>query len=437
VNSSRPAEHGGFTYVGGELACDGIALSRIAAVVGTPFYCYSSATLERQYRRFAEAFADQGATIHYAVKANSNLAVIRTFGLLGAGADIVSEGELRRALAAGIPASRIVFSGIGKTREEMGFALKSGVRQINVESEPELAALSEVASGLGTTASIALRVNPDVDARTHAKISTGKKENKFGIELGRVQAVALSAAALPGIRLRGLAVHIGSQLTDLAPFRLAFARLAELVGELRAAGLTIDQLDLGGGLGVSYQGETPPSLLDYAAIVKGAVDNLGVALAFEPGRLLVAEAGALVASVVYVKDGSTRRFLILDAAMNDLIRPALYEAWHEIVPLRQPRIGAPTEPVDIVGPVCETGDTFATQRALPPVTEGELVAILSAGAYGAAMSSTYNSRLLIPEVLAGNGEFAIVRARPSYEDLLCQDAIPGWLGGADRARGAA
>jgi diaminopimelate decarboxylase len=437
VNSARPAEHAGFTYLGGELACDGIALSRIAAVVGTPFYCYSSATLERQYRHFAEAFADQGATIHYAVKANSNLAVIRTFGLLGAGADIVSEGELRRALAAGIPASRIVFSGIGKTREEMGFALKSGVRQINVESEPELAALSEVASGLGTTASIALRVNPDVDARTHAKISTGKKENKFGIELGRVQAVALSAAALPGIRLRGLAVHIGSQLTDLAPFRLAFARLAELVGELRAAGLTIDQLDLGGGLGVSYQGETPPSLLDYAAIVKGAVGNLGVALAFEPGRLLVAEAGALVASVVYVKDGSTRRFLILDAAMNDLIRPALYEAWHEIVPLRQPRIGAPTEPVDIVGPVCETGDTFATQRALPPVTEGELVAILSAGAYGAAMSSTYNSRLLIPEVLAGNGEFAIVRARLSYEDLLSQDAIPGWLGGADRARGAA
>jgi diaminopimelate decarboxylase len=436
VNSTGSAEQG-FAYVDGELACDGVALARIAAAVGTPFYCYSSAMLERQYRRFAEAFADQGATIHYAVKANSNLAVIRTFGRLGAGADIVSEGELRRALAAGIPAARIVFSGVGKTREEMAFALKAGVHQINVESEPELAALSEVASGLGMTASIALRVNPDVDARTHAKISTGKKENKFGIELGHVQAVAQRAIALPGIRLRGLAVHIGSQLTDLAPFRVAFSRLAELVGELREAGLTIDQLDLGGGLGVSYQGEAPPSLLDYAAIVKGTVGNLGVGLAFEPGRLLVAEAGALVASVVYVKDGSTRRFLVLDAAMNDLIRPALYEAWHEIVPLRQPRIGAPTEPVDIVGPVCETGDTFATQRALPPVTEGELVAILAAGAYGAAMSSTYNSRLLVPEILVGNGEFAIVRARPSYEELLSQDTIPGWLGGADRARGAA
>jgi diaminopimelate decarboxylase len=437
MNSARQAEHGGFAYLGGELACDGIALSRIAAAVGTPFYCYSSATLERQYRQFANAFADQRATIHYAVKANSNLAVISTLGRLGAGADIVSEGELRRALAAGIPASRIVFSGVGKTRGEMAFALTARVHQINVESEPELEALSAVASGLGVTASIALRVNPDVDARTHAKISTGKKENKFGIELGRVQAVAQRAAVLPGITLRGLAVHIGSQLTDLAPFREAFSRLAELVGELRGVGLTIDQIDLGGGLGVSYHGETPPSLIDYAAVVKGTVGNLGVALAFEPGRLLVAESGALVTTVVYVKDGSTRRFLVLDAAMNDLIRPALYEAWHEIVPLRQPRIGAPTEPVDIVGPVCETGDTFATQRALPPVTEGELVAILSAGAYGAAMSSTYNSRLLIPEVLVGNGEFAIVRERPSYQDLLSQDTIPGWLGGADRARGAA
>jgi diaminopimelate decarboxylase len=427
----------GFTYVGGELACDGIALARIAAAVGTPFYCYSSATLEKQYRRFAAAFADQGATIHYAVKANPNLAVIRTLGRLGAGADVVSEGELRRALAAGIPAARIVFSGIGKTRGEMAFALTSGIHQINVESEPELAALSAVASALGITAAIALRVNPDVDARTHAKISTGKKENKFGIELGRVQAVAQRAASLPGIALRGLAVHIGSQLTDLAPFRVAFGRLAELVDELRGAGLTIDRLDLGGGLGVSYHGETPPALAEYAAIVKGTVGNLGVALAFEPGRVLVADCGALVGTTLYVKDGSTRRFLILDAAMNDLIRPALYEAWHDIVPLRQPRIGAPTAPVDVVGPVCETGDTFATQRALPPVAEGDLVAILSAGAYGAAMSSTYNSRLLIPEVLVGNGEFAIVRARPSYQDLLSQDTIPGWLGEADRARGAA
>jgi diaminopimelate decarboxylase len=440
---SRPDRAiGSFAYLGGELHCERVALARIAETVGTPFYCYSSAALEGQYRRFADAFADQGATIYYAVKANSNLAVIRTLALLGAGADIVSEGELRRALAAGIPAARTVFSGIGKTREEMAFALQSGIHQINVESEPELEALSEIATALGTNAPIALRVNPDVDARTHAKISTGKKENKFGIELGRIREVALHASRLPGIELRGLAVHIGSQLTDLTPFRLAFTRLAELVGELRGAGLPIDQLDLGGGLGVAYHGETPPSLVDYAALVKGTVGNLGVALAFEPGRLLVAEAGALITRVIYVKDGTTRRFLILDAAMNDLIRPALYDAWHDIIPLRQASPGAPTGKVDIVGPVCETGDTFATQRALPPIAAGELLAILSAGAYGAAMSSTYNSRLLVPEVLVRGAEFAVVRERPSYQDLLSQDSVPGWLseieGGAPgRARGAA
>jgi len=427
----------GFTYRSGELHCDGVALSRIALAVGTPFYCYSSAALQTQYRRFAEAFADQGATIFYAVKANSNLAVIRTLALLGAGADVVSEGELRRALAAGIPPARIVFSGIGKTREEMRFALESGVHQINVESEPELETLNEIAAAIGTQAPIALRVNPDVDARTHAKISTGKKENKFGIELGRIGTVARRAAGLPAIRLHGLAVHIGSQLTDLAPYRLAFERLAELVRELRAAGIAVDRLDLGGGLGIAYRGETPPDLAAYAALVKGTVGNLGVALAFEPGRLLVGEAGALVAKVLYVKEGSTRRFLVLDAAMNDLIRPALYDAWHDIVPVRQPRAGAPTAPVDIVGPVCETGDTFATQRQMPPVGADELVAILSTGAYGAAMSSTYNSRLLVPEVLVLGGEFAVVRQRPSYQDLLSQDAIPQWLAEPGRARGAA
>jgi diaminopimelate decarboxylase len=427
----------GFAYAGGALHCDGVALARIAAAVGTPFYCYSSATLEAGYRRFAEVFADQNAAIHYAVKANSNLAVLRTLAQLGAGADIVSEGELRRALAAGIPAARIVFSGIGKTRDEMAFALSAGIHQINVESEPELEALSEVATAMGASAKIALRVNPDVDARTHAKISTGKAENKFGIDLGRIRAVALRATGLPGIELCGLAVHIGSQITDLAPFRTAFERLAALVAELRDGGLAIDRLDLGGGLGVAYRGETPPDLADYAAIVKGAVGNLGVALALEPGRLLVAEAGALVASVLYVKEGTTRRFLILDAAMNDLIRPALYEAWHDIVPLQQPQPGAPIAPVDIVGPICETGDTFATQRALPPIAAGELVAILSAGAYGSAMSSTYNSRLLAPEILVRGTDFAIVRPRPSYQDLLSQDSIPGWLVEPDRTRGAA
>ena len=428
---------GNFAYLGGALHCDGVPLARIATAVGTPFYCYSSGALEAQYRRFADAFADQNAAICYAVKANSNLAVIRTLARLGAGADIVSEGELRRALAAGIPPARIVFSGIGKTRDEIAFALSAGIHQINVESEPELDALSEIATAMGVDAAIALRVNPDVDARTHAKISTGKKENKFGIELGRVRAVALRAAGLPGIALRGLAVHIGSQLTDLAPFRLAFTRLAELVGELRDAGLPIDRLDLGGGLGVAYHGETPPSLVDYAALVKGTVGNLGVALALEPGRLLVADAGVLVARVIHVKEGTTRRFLILDAAMNDLIRPALYEAWHDIVPLQQPGPGAPTAPVDVVGPVCETGDTFAAQRVLPPVADGELVAILSAGAYGAVMSSTYNSRLLVPEVLVRGSDFAIVRPRTSYQDLLSQDSIPGWLAESDRARGAA
>ncbi len=427
----------GFTYRSGELHCDGVALSRIAAAVGTPFYCYSSAVLQAQYRRFAEAFADQNATIFYAVKANSNLAVIRTLALLGAGADVVSEGELRRALAAGVPPARIVFSGIGKTHEEMRFALESGVHQINVESEPELETLNEIAAAMGTKAPIALRVNPDVDARTHAKISTGKKENKFGIELGRIGAVARRAAGLPAVRLHGLAIHIGSQLTDLAPYRLAFERLAELVRELRAAGVAVDRLDLGGGLGIAYRGETPPDLAAYAALVKGTVGNLGVALAFEPGRLLVGEAGALVASVLYVKEGSTRRFLVLDAAMNDLIRPALYDAWHDIVPVREPRAGGPTAPADIVGPVCETGDTFATQRPLAPVGADELVAILSAGAYGSAMSSTYNSRLLVPEVLVLGGEFAVVRQRPSYQDLLSQDAIPQWLAEPGRARGAA
>jgi diaminopimelate decarboxylase len=416
----------GYAYRDGELHGEGVALDRIAKVVGTPFYCYSSGALEAQYLRFANAFADQRVTTFYALKANSNLAVIRTFARLGAGADVVSEGELRRALAAGVPPSRIVFSGVGKTREELAYALSCAVHQINVESEPELEVLNAVAVGMGVRAPITLRVNPDVDARTHAKISTGKKENKFGIDLGNIAAVAKRAAGLPGIALHGLATHIGSQLTDLAPYRLAFARMAELVRELRAADIAVDRLDLGGGLGVAYRGETPPSLTEYAAIVKGTVGNLGVSLGFEPGRLLVADAGVLVARVIYVK-GSTRRFVVLDAAMNDLIRPTLYEAWHDIVPVRQKRRDAEMSLFDIVGPICETGDTFATQRPLPPVAAGELVAILSAGAYGAAMSSTYNSRPLVPEVLVRGDEFAVIRPRPSYQDLLSQDTFPGWL----------
>ena len=425
-----------FAYRGGEMFAEDVPLNAIAEAVGTPFYCYSTATIERHYGVFCDAFADVPALVCYAVKANSNQGVLATLARLGAGMDVVSEGELRRARAAGVPAQKIIFSGVGKTRGEMAYGLDEDILCFNVESEPELEALSEVAVACGRRARIAVRVNPDVDARTHAKISTGKKENKFGIDLGHIGTVAKRATALPGIAFHGLAVHIGSQLTDLAPYRLAFAKLVELVGELRGTGIQIERLDLGGGLGIAYEGEAPPSLTDYAAIVKGAFGNLGVALAFEPGRLLVGDAGVLVAKVLYVK-GTTRRFVVLDAAMNDLIRPALYEAWHEIVPVHQARRDAVLQPVDIVGPICETGDTFATQRKLPPVTSGDLVAILSAGAYGAAMSSTYNSRLLVPEVLVHGDQFAVIRPRPSYQDMLSQDAIPGWLAEPDRARGAA
>ncbi|MDB5411643.1 MAG: lysA [Rhodospirillales bacterium] len=428
--SPGPLSGSGFAYRNGALCAEGVALADIAAAVVTPFYCYSTAGLEGHYQAYAAAFADQRATICYAVKASSNLAIIGTFARLGAGADVVSEGELRRALAAGVPPQRIVFSGVGKTRAEMEFALETGIHQINVESVPELDALNAVAVAMNRRAPVMLRVNPDVDALTHAKISTGKSENKFGIDLAHIAGVARRAADMPGIEFAGLAVHIGSQLTDLAPFRLAFTKLAELVAALRADGIALSRLDLGGGLGIAYRDESPPPLADYAAMVKGIFGNLGVALALEPGRSLVGNAGVLVASAVAVKEGLTRRFLILDAAMNDLIRPTLYEAWHEIVPV----IAGSREavPVDVVGPVCETGDTFATQRMLPPIAVGELVAILSAGAYGAAMSSTYNSRPLVPEVLVRGSEYAVIRPRQSYAELLAQDRLPDWLDDPER-----
>jgi diaminopimelate decarboxylase len=419
-------------YRSGELHVEDVGLSRIAASVGTPFYCYSSAGLERRYLDFARAFAGQHATVCYAVKANSNLAVIRSFARLGAGADVVSEGELRRALAAGVPPGRIVFSGIGKTREEMAFALEVGIHQINVESLPELEVLSEVASGTGRVAAIGIRVNPDVDARTHAKISTGKSENKFGIDLDHAEAAFRRARELPGIDPVAVAVHIGSQLTSLDPFRVAFGRVVDLVRRLRADGIELSRLDLGGGLGIRYRGEEPPSLADYAAMVRETTGNLGLELTFEPGRALVGEAGVLVSRVVYVKDGATRRFVIQDAAMNDLIRPSLYDAWHDIVPVTEPAPRAAIRPVDVVGPVCETGDTFATQRPLPELRPDDLLAILSAGSYGAVMSSTYNSRLLVPEVLVRGDEFAVIRPRPSYDDLLSLDRVPGWLDDPDR-----
>ena len=418
----------GFAYRAGELHAEDVSLARIAHEVGTPVYCYSSAAITGAYRRFAAAFGGENAAIHYALKANSNQAVIRLLASLGAGADVVSEGELRRALAAGVPARHIVFSGVGKTKEELGFALRQGISQINAESLPELELLSAVAREAGRTAEIALRINPDVDARTHAKISTGKKENKFGIDLAHAVEAYRRAAVLPGLKPVGLAVHIGSQIMELAPFEAAFQCLIDLALELRRSGFAVERLDLGGGLGARYRKEAPsPAIEDYAALARRLTHNLGFKLAFEPGRALVANAGVLLSRVIFVKPGVTRRFVIQDAAMNDLIRPSLYDAWHEIVPVREPRPGAAREPADVVGPICESGDMLALGRPLPPVEAGDLLAILSAGAYGAVMSSSYNTRLLVPEVLVRSGEFAVVRPRPSYEELLGQDRIPPWL----------
>lgn len=429
-----------FAYRNGLLHAEAVPLDALAAEIGTPFYCYSSEALEAAYRGFAEAVSDLPATICYALKANANLAVVRTFGKLGAGADVVSEGELRRALAAGIPANRIVFAGVGKTRAEMAAGLAAGILQFNVESLPELEALSEVAREAGRTAPVALRVNPDVDALTHDKITTGRAENKFGIDLASAREAFARAAALPGLSVEGIAVHIGSQLTSLAPYRAAFERLAELCRTLRSDGLAIRRLDLGGGLGIAYRDETPPDPQAYAEIVRAATAGLEVELIFEPGRMLVGNAGILVTRVLYVKSGAARRFVIVDAAMNDLLRPSLYDAWHEIRPVAEPAADAERTPVDIVGPVCETADTFARQRPLPPVGSGDLLAILSTGAYGAVMSSTYNCRLPAPEVMVRGRDYAVIRARPDHEALMAQDRLPDWLREAPRAkasRGAA
>ena len=417
-----------FPYQDGELYAEAVPVARIADAVGTPFYLYSAAALSARYRAFAAAFEPVRPLICYAVKANSNLAVLRVFAGLGAGADVVSEGELRRALVAGIPPQRIVFSGVGKTRAELDAALAAGIHQINVESIPELRRLSEAAAARGATARIAIRVNPDVDALTHAKISTGKKENKFGIDLEEAGEAYRMAAELPCIEPVGLAVHIGSQTGGgLGPFREAFERLAALIIELRQIGLVVRRVDLGGGLGIRYHRETPPDPKDYARLVQGVFGTLDVEIACEPGRVLVGPAGLLVAKVIYVKDGASRRFVIVDAAMNDLIRPALYDAWHDIVPVRLPAPGAVLSSADVVGPICESADSFASARDLPPLEEGDLVALTAAGAYGAVMSSTYNSRLLVPEVLVGGSRFAVIRARPSYDAMLGLDSVPDWL----------
>ncbi|CAO3428590.1 Diaminopimelate decarboxylase (EC 4.1.1.20) [Azospirillum doebereinerae] len=414
-------------YRDGILHAESVSLDSVAREVGTPFYLYSTAALEAHYSAYAGAFAGQDAGVCYALKANSNLAVVRTFARLGAGGDVVSVGEMKRALAGGIPPERIVFSGVGKTKDEMRQALEAGIHQLNVESIPELEALSEVAASLGVEAPVAVRVNPDVDAKTHAKISTGKKENKFGVDYDQAREVYRRAASLPGIKAVGIAVHIGSQMTDLAPFRAAYERVAALLHQLREDGHDIQRLDLGGGLGITYRNEAPPDLADYAAMVRSITGNLGCRITLEPGRSLVGNAGILVSRVIYVKQGLHRRFAIVDAAMNDLIRPSLYEAYHGIVPVAEPAAGAEPEPYDVVGPVCESGDTFAVQRPLPPLADEDLVAFLSAGAYGAVMASTYNTRPLIPEVLVNGDRFAVIRPRPTVEEMLAAERIPDWL----------
>lgn len=417
-----------FTYRAGVLHAEDVPLPRIAEQVGTPAYVYSTAALTGTYRRFADAFAGLPATICYALKANSNQAVIRTLAKLGAGADVVSEGEMRRALAAGIPARRIIFSGVGKTVAEMEAALAAGLHQINVESIPELEALSAVASRMGVTASVALRINPDVDAQTHAKISTGRREDKFGIDFADAVEAYARATALPGLAPVGLAVHIGSQLTRLDPFRAAFGRIVELVETLRHRGIALQRVDLGGGIGIPYRDEdSPPTPDAYAALVREIIAPLGAEIAIEPGRALVGQAGLLLARTLFVKPGHSRRFVILDAAMNDLLRPALYDAWHPIVPVAEPAADAPRLDCDVVGPVCESGDTFARQRPLPPVAAGDLVAFLAAGAYGAVMASTYNTRPLVPEVLVDGDRLAVVRKRPTFEEMLAQEPLPDWL----------
>ncbi|WP_438992197.1 diaminopimelate decarboxylase [Lentibacter sp.] len=418
-----------FLYQNGELHAEDVPLSAIAAEVGTPFYCYSTATLERHFRLFDEALEGMEHLVCYAMKAASNLAVLKVLADLGAGMDVVSGGEYARAKAAGVSGDKIVFSGVGKTRDEMRMALTGGIRQFNVESEPEMERLNAVALELGLTAPITIRVNPDVDAKTHAKIATGKSENKFGIPIAKARAVYAHAASLKGLEVVGIDVHIGSQLTELAPFRQAYEKVKELTLALRADGHEIRRLDLGGGLGIPYErsNTAPPLPTDYGAMVREVLGDLGCEIEIEPGRLIAGNAGVLVSDVVYVKQGEGRQFLILDAAMNDLIRPAMYDAYHDIVPVVEPVAGAEPEVYDIVGPVCESGDTFAKGRSMAAMKEGDLVAFRSAGAYGAVMASEYNSRPLIPEVLVKGDQFAVIRARPSLEEMLARDSIPAWL----------
>ena len=419
-----------FAYRGGALCAENVALPDIVRAVGTPFYCYSTATITRHYAAFRAAFAGEDALVCYAVKANSNQAVLTTLARLGAGMDVVSEGELRRARAAGVPAERIIFSGVGKTRAEMSLGLDERILCFNVESEPELEALSEVAASRGLAAPIAIRVNPDVDARSHAKISTGRSENKFGVPISRARDVYTRARALPGVSIRGVDMHIGSQIIDLEPFDNAFALMAEFVSVLRADGHAIDHVDLGGGLGIPYRSDAdpPPFPEDYAKIVRRCMRGLNCRLYLEPGRLIVGNAGVLVASVIYVKKGENKNFVIIDAAMNDLVRPTLYDAYHDVLPLKAPDPhSAKLMRADVVGPVCESGDYLALDREMAEVGPGDLVAVMSAGAYGAVQAGTYNSRLLVPEVMVNGSEFAIIRPRQTFAELIGLDKLPPWL----------
>ncbi|KJF69007.1 MULTISPECIES: diaminopimelate decarboxylase [Rhizobium] len=418
-----------FGYIDGVLHAENVPVPEIAKAVGTPFYVYSTATLERHYKVFSGAFADVDAMVCYAMKANSNQAVLKTLAKLGAGIDVVSGGELRRALGAGVPASRIMFSGVGKTVAEMDYALDAGIYCFNIESEPELEVLNLRAVKAGKRAHVSFRINPDVDARTHAKISTGKKENKFGISYERARAVYAHAATLPGIDVTGIDMHIGSQITELQPFEDAFRLLRELVEALRGDGHTISHVDIGGGLGIPYREDNnPPPLPDaYAHIVKNELKSLNCKIITEPGRLIVGNAGILVTEVIYVKDGGEKNFVIVDGAMNDLIRPTLYEAYHGIRPVVQPALDAPRIKADVVGPVCETGDYLALDREMAAPQPGDLIAVSSAGAYGAVQAGTYNSRLLVPEVLVKGDKFHVIRPRGTYEELIALDSVPAWL----------
>ncbi|MCI5039287.1 MAG: diaminopimelate decarboxylase [Donghicola eburneus] len=418
-----------FLYRDGALFAEDVPVSEIVAAVGSPVYIYSTATLERHFKLFDEALSGMDHLVCYAMKAASNQAILKTLAALGAGMDVVSGGEYARAKAAGVPGDRIVFSGVGKTEEEIRAVLTGGIRQFNVESEPEMRAIDRVAQSMGVVAPITVRVNPDVDAKTHEKIATGKSENKFGIPIAKAREVYAEAASMKGLKVIGIDVHIGSQLTDLEPFRLAYRKVAELTETLRADGHEISRLDLGGGLGIPYErgNSAPPLPVEYGSMIKEELGHLGCEIEIEPGRLIAGNAGILASKIIYLKEGEGREFMIIDAAMNDLIRPAMYSAHHDIVPVQEAEPGAEQQPYDIVGPVCESGDTFAKGRMMPKLTEGDLVAFRSAGAYGAVMSSEYNTRPLIPEVLVKDDQFAVIRPRPSFDEIINRDTIPEWL----------